>query len=60
MAEKKSEEAKSEIVQVVAQLPVEAYNAYTTPEGDSYKLLTIEQALSELIVSVRELKKGLL
>jgi len=61
MADKKSEEAQVEQgLQVVAQLPVTPYDSYVAEDGKTIKLMTADAALTELVLTIRELKKGLL
>lgn len=61
MAEKNKDEAKAEIkLQVVAQLPTTPTDVGIGNDGQTYKLITIEDALTELLVSIREIKKALI
>lgn len=58
---KNNEEAKvtEQVLQVVAQLPTTPFREFTQDEKN-YKLITIEEALAEIVLTLRELKKGLL
>jgi len=45
---------------VVAQLPQQPIKEAITEEGKAYTLVTVEEALTEILISVREIKKSIL
>ena len=56
-AKEKTEDSK---VLVVAQLPTQPTNRVKDESGAEYNLVTIEEALTEILEIARQLKKGLL
>lgn len=44
---------------VVAQLPQQVVTEATTEDGKSYNLVTIEQALTEILNDIRHIKKSI-
>jgi hypothetical protein len=54
----KKQEEKKPTTLVVAKLPVIETADYTSENGESYHLLTIEQALTELLEKVRKIERS--
>ena len=54
-----AEEKKSEKTLVVANLPTQEYNQLNADDGTPIKLLTIDQALTEILERVRNLDNRL-
>lgn len=65
MAEEKTDtkakkEEKIQKTIVVAQLPTQPVNKATDEKGNEFNLLTVDEALTEILETIRALKKGLL
>ena len=61
MAEEKKEAVKPKVnLQVVAQLPTQNIRTYKDEDGKEHEFITIEEALSELLTSIREIKKAVI
>jgi hypothetical protein len=62
MAEKKEVETKKEETKtiVVEALPTQAYNNVELQDGTKAALLTRDEALTEILDIVRQLKRGLI
>lgn len=56
----KKEEKKEIKTVVVAQLPTQSVTKARDEEGNEFNLITMEEAITEILERVRELKKGLL
>jgi len=54
MAEEKKKENP---ILVVSELPTQKVNLVTDEAGKEFSLMTVEQALTELVSNVREIKK---
>lgn len=54
--EKKEKTEVEEKVMVVPELPQQAYNLVQTDDGKTIKLITIQEALTEILESVRAMK----
>ena len=55
-------EDKKEVVKetlVVKELPQQPVKDAVTEEGKTYTLVTIEEALTEMLISIREIKKSI-
>lgn len=44
---------------IVQQLPTEETRTYTSEDGKEYDLMTASEALKEILLTSRELKKGM-
>ena len=55
MVEKEKTTEKKLIV--VQELPTQAMREVQTPEGENYECMTITEALTEIVETIRELKK---
>lgn len=56
---KEKEEAKRDFL-VVVELPKQQVASATLADGKEYDLIPVEEALTEMLKTIRELKKGLL
>jgi len=54
-----AEEKKSERTLVVVNLPTQEYNSMEADDGTPIKLLTVDQALTEILERVRNLDNRL-
>ena len=53
------EETKKQQIQVVLQLPQVPTRIGTDGEGNEIELITLEDAVTELLVSIRAIKKSI-
>jgi len=58
MTEKKTESKEDMKVVVVNELPQQPYNVVNTEGGKKVKLVTVGDALTEILEAVREMKKA--
>ena len=59
MAEDKKETKQSKVVvQVVKELPQQEIRVGADAEGNEYNFVTIEEALTEILNNIREIKKS--
>lgn len=58
--ESKKKEEKSTKTLVVRELPTQAMNTVTDDKGNDYSLMTVEEALTEILEIVKSLKAGVL
>lgn len=56
MPEKKEAERQNKSL-VVNELPVETIRDYIDNDGNEFKLITIQEALTEILEAIREIKK---
>jgi len=56
MTEKKTEGSEKTIV--VAELPQQPYNVVKDNKGNDVKLVTLTEAVTEILEAVREMKKA--
>jgi len=54
-----SEEKKKKDVLVVKELPAQPVNKYLGEDGIEYDLIPIEEAIKEILITVRDLNKRL-
>ena len=54
-----SEEKKKKDVLVVRELPAQPVNKYLGEDGIEYDLITVEEAIKEILITVRDLNKRL-
>jgi hypothetical protein len=64
MAEEKEVSTKKEVkvtkTLVVEQLPTQAVNKALDEKGNEFDLITRDEAMTEILEAIRQLKKGLL
>lgn len=58
MSDKEKEKESVVKTAVVVELPQQPYNQVETENGDTVKLVTISDALTEILESVREMKRA--
>ena len=58
MTEEKEKKVVNKDILVTAQLPQQPMREVITEDGKEYSILTIEEALTEIVNNVREIRKS--